>query len=55
MPVRESQDMVDALNHLYGGNAKLTIYPDAKHDSWTETYANPQLYDWFLSQHQNRR
>lgn len=55
VPVRESQDMVDALNHLYGGNAKLTIYPDAKHDSWTETYANPQLYDWFLSQHQNRR
>jgi predicted peptidase len=26
----------------------LTVYPDAGHDSWTETYDNQELYDWFL-------
>jgi hypothetical protein len=31
-----------------GGKVLFTVYPDAGHDSWTETYANPQLYDWFL-------
>ncbi|MDD5327729.1 MAG: prolyl oligopeptidase family serine peptidase [Phycisphaerae bacterium] len=46
--VEESKEMVKAVN-AKGGNAKLTIYPGAKHDSWTETYDNPQLYEWFLS------
>ena len=27
---------------------KFTIYPEAKHDSWTETYNNPELFKWFL-------
>ena len=31
-----------------GNDAKLTIYTEAQHDSWTETYNNQQLYDWFL-------
>jgi len=47
VPLAASQRMVDAVNAA-GGNAKLTVYPDAGHDSWTETYANPALYDWFL-------
>lgn len=46
----ESRRMVRALKAV-GGNVKLTIYPDADHDSWTETYNNPNLYDWLL-QHQ---
>jgi len=28
---------------------KLTMYPEAGHDSWTETYNNPELYEWLLS------
>ncbi len=40
--------MVDTINAC-GGNATLTVYPDAGHDAWTETYSNPELYDWFLS------
>ena len=24
------------------------IYPEAGHDSWTESYANPELYQWLL-------
>jgi predicted peptidase len=48
VPVERSKEMVEAINAA-GGNAKLTIYPDAEHDSWTATYDNPQLYEWFLS------
>jgi predicted peptidase len=33
-----------------GGKAKLTIYPEAGHDAWTETYANPEVYEWMLQQ-----
>jgi predicted peptidase len=47
VPVSNSQDMVDALKKC-GSDVKLTIYPEALHDSWTETYNNPELYNWFL-------
>lgn len=49
VPLSESQRMVDALKSA-GGNVKFTIYPEAKHDSWTETYNNPELYEWLLQQ-----
>ena len=41
--------MVNAVNAA-GGNATLTIYPDAGHDAWTETYDNPELYEWLMRQ-----
>ncbi len=44
----ESERMVNALKQI-GNDAKLTVYPEASHDSWTETYHNPQLYDWLLA------
>jgi predicted peptidase len=50
VPLKESEDMVEAIRG-FGGNAKLTIYPEAGHDSWTETYDNQKLYDWFLGHH----
>jgi predicted esterase len=46
-----SEIMVKSLKK-YNNKVKYTIYPDADHDSWTETYNNPELYEWFL---QNRR
>ena len=49
IPPRCSQEMVDALNKQ-GGNAKITIYPEAGHNSWTEAYNNPELYTWLLEQ-----
>ena len=49
VPLKMSQRMVDALKKC-GGNVKFTIYPDAGHDAWTQTYANPQLYEWLLQQ-----
>lgn len=45
--VSESADLVSALEAC-GGDVRFTIYPDAAHDSWTETYENPDLYNWFL-------
>jgi predicted peptidase len=48
IPVQQTIDMVEGVN-VAGGNAKLTIYPYAFHDSWTETYENNEIYDWLLS------
>ena len=48
VPLQASLEMVDALKR--GGNeARLTIYPDTGHDSWTESYNNPAVFEWFLS------
>jgi predicted peptidase len=47
VPVQRSIEMVEALKQI-GNDAKLTRYPDAGHDSWTATYNNPELYEWFL-------
>jgi predicted peptidase len=41
--------MVDALKKL-GRSVKFTIFPEAKHDSWTQAYAMPELYEWLLQQ-----
>jgi predicted peptidase len=48
VPLSQSQIMVDALKAV-GSSVKFTIYPDAVHDSWTETYDNPELFAWLLS------
>jgi predicted peptidase len=47
VPVQRSIEMVEALKQI-GNEAKFTRYPEAGHDSWTETYNNPKLYEWFL-------
>ncbi|MEE2947740.1 MAG: prolyl oligopeptidase family serine peptidase [Verrucomicrobiota bacterium] len=48
VPLTESERMVGALKQR-GGKPRFTIYPEAGHDSWTEAYNNPELYEWFLS------
>ncbi len=53
VPLSESQRMVDALKKVGAQEVKLTVYPDAGHDSWTETYNNPQLYEWLLKHDRN--
>ncbi|HIK94248.1 MAG TPA: phospholipase [Planctomycetes bacterium] len=49
VPLERSQEMVDALTEK-GGQPRLTVYPEAGHDSWTETYSNPDFYEWMLAQ-----
>ncbi len=46
--IDQDQKMVDALKAA-GGDVRFTVYPEAGHDSWTETYNNPELYTWLLS------
>jgi len=53
VPLEESQRMVDALKKVGVPEVKFTVYPEAGHDSWTETYQNPELYDWLLK-HERR-
>jgi predicted peptidase len=47
IPPARSREMVDALRAA-GGAPLFTLYPEAGHDSWTETYANDTIYDWLL-------
>lgn len=49
IPIQESLDMVHALRAC-GGNVTFTSYPEAGHDSWTETYQNPAFFTWLLQQ-----
>lgn len=53
VPLAESERMVNALKHAGNEKVKFTIYPEANHDSWTETYQNQELYDWML-QHKSK-
>ncbi len=50
VPLAESQALVDELKKVRG-NVRFTVYPEAGHDAWTETYNNGELYEWLLAQH----
>src|SRR5689334_6008545 len=45
---QRTEEMVNALKEV-GSDVRLTLYPGSEHDSWTATYDNPELYEWFLS------
>jgi len=51
VPPFMSLQMVEALKAV-GAPVRFTLYPGVGHDAWTQTYANPELYQWFL---QHRR
>jgi predicted peptidase len=50
VPVAESQRMVDAVRRAGGTLAKITIYPGVGHDSWTQAYEDPALWEWLFAQ-----
>jgi predicted peptidase len=50
VPPSRSEAMVKALQSAGATQVKLTLYPNAGHDSWTETYNNPEMWDWLLKQ-----
>ena len=47
--VEQFHAMIDALRKS-GGTPRSTLYPDAGHDAWSETYSNPAFYEWLLEQ-----
>lgn len=48
VPCSQSEDLVKGFKDI-GVEVQFTVYPEAGHDSWSETYDNPKLYKWFLS------
>jgi predicted peptidase len=50
VPLIESERIVNTLKQGGLKNIKLTVYPEAKHDSWSETYADPKFYEWLMKQ-----
>ena len=53
VPLSASQNNVDTLKQ-HNGNVKFTIYPGVGHDSWTQTYANEEIYEWLLQQKRSK-
>jgi pimeloyl-ACP methyl ester carboxylesterase len=49
VPLAGDQALIEAIRAC-GGDARLTVYPEAGHDSWTPAYADPDLYTWLLAQ-----
>jgi predicted peptidase len=49
VPLERSEQMVEALQKA-GAEVKFTVYEDVAHDSWTQTYENPEVYEWLLQQ-----
>lgn len=47
--VNDSRKMYAALQAA-GANVKYTEYPNARHDSWTNAFAEPELLSWLFSQ-----
>ncbi|MBI6119526.1 carboxylesterase family protein [Salegentibacter maritimus] len=43
-----SEAMARSINH-YGGNAKLSLYPNDNHNSWDSAFAEPNLLPWLFS------
>jgi len=55
VPLVRSEEIVNEVSKI-GGDARLTIYDNVQHDSWSVTYANREIYDWLLSHEiRNRR
>lgn len=53
VPIGYTEEMVRALQ-AHGNPVQFTIYPEARHDCWTETYRREDIYNWLLK-HKNRR
>jgi predicted peptidase len=49
VPQAESERMVAMLKRMGCQDVKLTVYPEADHNSWAQTYDNPEFYAWLLS------
>lgn len=50
VPVEFSQMAMRWFERNKAPNVKLTIYPGVPHDSWTQTYDNPEVWKWLFEQ-----
>jgi predicted peptidase len=49
VPIAKTQELIDSLKTT-GAKPRFTVYPDAGHDSWTQAYDDPELWDWLQKQ-----
>jgi len=49
VPFEGTKATVDAITAA-GGNVIFTPYKGMKHDTWTTTYSNPEVYEWMFAQ-----
>jgi len=45
--IEKTLNVIRELKKL-DADVRFTVYPMAGHDSWTETYGSPELYEWLL-------
>ncbi len=50
VPCSHSREMHHAII-AKDGNTKLTIYPNVRHNSWENAFAEPELMPWLFSNH----
>jgi len=53
VPISATEQIVTELRSV-SADVRFTRYPGVGHDSWTETYENPEFYDWMLSHRRPR-
>jgi dipeptidyl aminopeptidase/acylaminoacyl peptidase len=49
VPPENSEKMVKALQDIKA-SVKLTLYPNANHNSWDPAFAEPGLLTWLFAQ-----
>jgi predicted peptidase len=54
VPVEDTKRSIAAVEKA-GGKPKMTIYPEAGHNSWSATYGNPEVLDWLFQQKRQRQ
>jgi len=47
VPAERSEVMVQSVRKV-GGEARLTVYPEAGHDSWAATYRDGKVLEWLF-------
>ncbi len=52
-PVDKVKGMAEEMKKL-GDEIRITIYPEARHDGWTQAYQEPELFPWLLKHRRQR-
>lgn len=52
VPTSATREIITALQKK-NATPKVTYYPTAKHDSWTQTYKDLEVIRWLLDQHKD--
>ncbi|MCA9040929.1 MAG: prolyl oligopeptidase family serine peptidase, partial [Planctomycetaceae bacterium] len=48
--LRNSEELIKRLKERGAKEIRFTVYEGVGHNSWTQAYDNPELYEWLLQQ-----